>query len=170
MFSPSILWHVNCDHFSENGCYGCESANNENASGDSGLRRSHPTSSSTPPARSISHPIALARNPRHRHETDTDYRSRYARPPRHCASCEDHTCAADADASRTSPGGCRCSGGVIAGPSPSAPLHRGFFQFSTSRLIEDRARESLAKFEAVINAALRLLEFDLKSQLLKEVF
>ena len=85
------LWHVNCGQAHENGCYGRESANNENAAGDSRLCRSHPTAPTASAARAIPHPIALARNAYHYSPKETDHRRRYARSAGYPAPREDHS-------------------------------------------------------------------------------
>jgi hypothetical protein len=89
-----IRWHVNCGHIRENGCYGCQSANNEIATRDSGLRRNHSTASSAPAARFISHPVALPRDSHYCYETEADHRCRHARPFGYPPSCKDHAFAA----------------------------------------------------------------------------
>src|SRR2546423_782908 len=86
MLSHPILWHVNCGHVDENGCYGRESTNNETAAGDSRLCRDHPTTAATSSAWSIPCPVALSCNSHHLHETHTDHHGRYAGPARHSSS------------------------------------------------------------------------------------
>ncbi len=89
------LWHVNCGQLYENGCYGYESANNENAAGDSRLRRSYPKASPASATWAVPHSIAFARRPHHRNSKETDHRGRYARLPRYSSSGQDHSFARD---------------------------------------------------------------------------
>lgn len=99
MSSPLTLWHVTCGHSHENGCYGYESANNENAPGDSGPRRNYPSAPTASEAWFISYSIALPRRPYHYPQTETDYRRRYARAARYSASRKDHSFAPRSGAS-----------------------------------------------------------------------
>jgi len=94
MFPPLILWHVTCGHYHENGCYGCESANNENAARDSGPRRNHSSAATASKAWLIPHPATLARNPYHWNSAKTDHRCRYARSTRYPAPGQDYSFAA----------------------------------------------------------------------------
>ena len=90
MFEPLTLWHVTCGHSDENGCYGYESANNENAPGNSGPCRNHPSAPAAPEARSFPYSIALARQPYHCSKAEANHRRRYARAAGYPASCKDH--------------------------------------------------------------------------------
>ena len=91
MCSALTLWHVTCGHFPENGCYGCESANNEIASGDSGPRRNHQPAPTPREAWPISHSTSLPRHPHYWPQAKTDNRRRHARPARYSASRKDHS-------------------------------------------------------------------------------
>jgi hypothetical protein len=91
MCSALTLWHVTCGHFPENGCYGCESANNEIASRDSGPRRNHQSAPTAREAWPISHSTSLPCHPHHWCQAKTDNRRRYARPAGYSASRKDYS-------------------------------------------------------------------------------
>jgi hypothetical protein len=93
-FAPPTLWHVTCDHYHENGCYGSESSNNENATRDSGPRRNHSSAATASKAWLIPDPTTLARNPCHWSSAETDHRCRYARPTRYPPPSKDYSFAA----------------------------------------------------------------------------
>jgi hypothetical protein len=146
MSSPLTLWHVTCGHSRENGCYGYESANNENAPGDSGPCRNYPSAPATPEARSIPYSIALARHPYHCSQTQTDHRRRYARAARYSASRKDHSFAPRSGASSFSHHDChgdRDSGRFL--------VRKSHFTY--------RSRHKGLCFVSLHPAAIRLLQF-----------
>src|SRR6266850_6334455 len=170
MFPNLGLWHVTCSHFHENGCYGCESADNEIATGDSGLRRNHPSATTASAAWSPSHSVALARDSYYCHQAETDHRRRYARAGGHPASCKDHSFAPGSSARdfshnhqhRHRNSGCLlvqifhpcCSSRrkqapyLAALPGRNQPYVGCYSSLKFPRLIEDRIRIRLAQFEA----------------------
>jgi hypothetical protein len=173
-FGPLTLWHVTCGQSPENGCYGCESANNENAPGDSGACRNYPSAATAPEAWPVSHPATLARDPHHGRQAETNHCRRNARSPGHPAPGEDHPLASSFGAP-----GFSYNDGHRDSYSRRV-LGRKFHSFCSSRrcyrfvkflrLIEDKVRFRMAQFEAVTVAISQLLELDFKTQLRKKMF
>ncbi len=127
MLSPLTLWHVNCGHSHENGCYGSESANNETTSGDSGSRRNHQSAATAPEAWFVPHSTSLACDPYHRCQAETDHRRRYARAAGYSASRKDHSFA---PRSRARPG---CTHNRHSHRDRGCSLVRIFYPFCSSR-------------------------------------
>jgi hypothetical protein len=93
LFDTFVPWHVNCSHYGENGSYGRESANNENAAGDSGLRRNDSKASPASPAWSIPGAVAVSCDSNYCDQAETHHRCGHARPCGYSTPGKDHSLA-----------------------------------------------------------------------------